>query len=72
MKIKMTLRTLLVLVVAGLGEGLPNLTEVTSVYDEARVTIISDAGDQDQEMVMVAGEHEVGDTEADNMERVRR
>ena len=69
MKIKMTLETLLVLVVAGLGEGLPNLT---SVYDEARVTIISDAGDQDQEMVMVAGEHEVGDTEADTMERVRR
>ena len=65
----MTLRTLLVLVVAGLGEGLPNLTEV---YDETRVTIISDAGDQDQEMVMVAGEHEVGDTEADTMERVRR
>ena len=65
----MTLATLLVLVVAGLGEGLPNHT---SVYDEARVTIISDAGDQDQEMVMVAGEHEVGDTEADTMERVRR
>ena len=69
MKIKMTLETLLVLVVAGLGEGLPNLT---SVYDDTRVTIISDAGDQDQEMVMVAGEHEVGDTEADTMERVRR
>ena len=67
MKIMMTLETLLVLVVAGLGEGLPNLT---SVYDDTRVTIISDAGDQ--EMVMVAGEHEVGDTEADTMERVRR
>ena len=69
MKIKMTLDTLLLLVVAGpgMGLGLPNLT---SVYDDARVTIISDAGDQ--EMVMVAGEHEVGDTEADTMERVRR
>ena len=68
----MTLRTLLVLVMVGLGMGLglPNLTEVTEVYDDTRVTIISDT--RDQEMVMLAGEHEVGDTEADTMERVRR